>query len=180
MKKPCRKHTVGDIWCNSQVDDPSHDNVSAGHITVIDNGDELRRKLKRLKAQIAFYKETYISFAKLAKRLMESFKTPWSAGIFADKTHLDETMYYRIVNENEDLEKNDNRVWSFHSVLSFCVGIGADEKLATKVLASAGYVLTGSDEHITYGFLFTDLQGRSIDECNYFLKAAHVKPLGNY
>jgi len=177
MKKPCRKHTVGDIWCNSQVNDPSQDNVSAGHISVIDNGDELRRKLKRLKAQIAFYKETYISFAKLAKRLMESFETPWNAGIFADKTRLDESMYYKIYNKNQ--EEADNRVWSFDAVLQFCVGIGADKKLADQVLASAGYVLTGTNDHIAYGFLFTDMQGRSMDECNYFLKAAHVRPLGN-
>ena len=179
MNQPVRKQTDSGIRRNSQVNDPPQDIISAGHISVIENGDELRRKQKKLKAQFIFYKKMNPSFTELAKDLMEGFETPWNASTFAEKTHLDESMYYKIVDNRNKGKIITNKVWSLRSVLAFCVGISANAQLAARVLASAGYVLTSSDEHLIYAFLFTDFEGCSIDECNYFLESFGIEPLGS-
>ena len=172
MNQPVRKRTDSGVRCNSQVNDPPQDNTSAGHISVIDNGDELRRKQKKYNDKLAFYKETHPTFTTLAKRLMERKQPSWSSGTFSRKTYLDESMYRKIYT-------NDDKGWSLRTVLAFCVGICASEYLATQVLASAGYVLTSSDEDQAYALLFTEFEGCSMEECNYFLESIHIEPLGS-
>lgn len=79
--------------------------------------------------------------------------------------------YSRIINGSEKLP-------GLRTVMAVCAGLGVDIRVASSILAAAGHTLGNSREHQLYYFLFTSFKGKSIDECNTFLKSMDVDPLG--
>ena len=170
MNRPSRSKTDTGFWHNSQANDPPQDNASAGHITVIDNGDELCRQQKEFETEFEIYQKMNPTFTQIAKALMES--KGWNSYKFKIRTHLDDSMYSRIINGD------DNRRWSFLTVLAFIVGIAANDFYTTQLLAAVGRAFGPSKEDRIYAFAVNKFRGKSIDECNAFLEHMHVRTLG--
>ena len=96
MSRSGRSKTGTGIWRNSQVNkDPPQDSAS-GHISVIDNGDELRRQQKGFETQFEIYQKMNPTFTQIANALMES--KGWNSYKFKNHTHLDDSIYSRIIN----------------------------------------------------------------------------------
>ena len=171
MNRPSRSKTDTGFWHNSQVTDPPQDNASAGHITVIDNGDELCRQQKEFETEFEMYKKMNPTFTQIAKALMES--KGWNSYIFKTHTHLDDSVYSRIINGN------DKRRWSLHTIATFCFGIGASDYYITQMLTAAGHAFGAAREDRVYAYALNKYRGKSIDECNTFLDHMHVRRLGS-
>ena len=81
------------------------------------------------------------------------------------------TAYSRIVN-------NNTKNITLRTVASFCVGMGVGVETGEKLFAAAGMSFHNSKERYVYKFLLTDMEGRSIDDCNMFLESMGFELLG--
>ena len=138
--------------------------------SIIDNAEALLMLRENFDTQYASHLAITQTFAETAKTLMERKK--WNSVIFKEKTHLDDSMYSRLVN-------NSDRLPSLRTAVAICVGLGVDAITANKMLALAGHSFGQSKEHQAFCYLFSALHGKSIDECNAFLESMSIAPLGN-
>ena len=110
------------------------------------------------------------TFSQSLNQLMRHRK--WNRSIFTEKTQLDGAMYSRIIN-------NKLKNPTFHTVVTICASLGLSMTTTTKLLELAGYTFGTSEEHQIYSFLFSEMQGKSIDEMNEFLEFMSVRTLGS-
>ena len=138
--------------------------------SIIDNAEALLKLRDNFDTHYADQLSIAKTFAETAKTLMQHKK--WNSVIFKEKTHLDDSMYSRII-------KNNERPPSFRTAVAICVGLGVDAMTANKLISLAGYSFSLSKEHQAFSYLFSALHGKSIDECNAFLESVSIAPLGN-
>lgn len=107
------------------------------------------------------------SFAELAKKHIESKKLSYTQ--FMALTGLNKGVYYGIKDNfiNPEIE----------TVVTFCVGIGADLSTAEELANAAGFTFKGNETHNFYAFLFNRLRGQSIDKWDEYLLKMGFKPL---
>lgn len=67
---------------------------------------------------------------------------------------------------------------SLRSAVCLCVGLKLHPLLAEDLIQKAGYRFNSSEEHAAYHMLILSMTGRSIYECNEYLRSAGAKPLG--
>lgn len=170
MNQPNRCKTETGIWRNSQKNEAPSRNT-AGHITVIEIGDELRRQQKEFETEFEIYQKMNPTFTQIAKTLMES--KGWNSFKFKKHTRLDNSMYSRIINGEDD------RNWSLRTIVAFCFGIGASDYYITQMMTAAGRAFGASMEDRVYAYALNKYRGKSIDECNAFLEYMHVRKLGS-
>jgi DNA-binding phage protein len=140
-----------------------------GNESIIDNADALQKLQESFNNIFETHYSLNHTFAHSAAVLMKNKK--WNSMIFKERTLLDDSMYSRIL--------SNTRNPSFRTAIAICVGLGVDSLTAIKMLEGAGYTFSPSKEHQAYYYLFTALQGKSIDECNAFLEKVAITPLGN-
>jgi len=138
--------------------------------SVIDNMAVLKKLKESFETEYAEYIAVVPSFCQLVKGFME--RRRWNSIVFKEKTLLGDAMYSRIVN-------NDIRSPSFHTVMTICVGLGLNVKMAEQLLNTAGYAFGVTEEFQVYHFILTSMNGYSIDECNTFLEHMGMEPLGS-
>jgi hypothetical protein len=107
------------------------------------------------------------AFAKLAKQHIYSKGLNYAS--FTARTGLNKGVYYGIINGtiNPDIE----------TVVSFCIGIGADLSTAEDIAKAAGYIFENNSTHQFYAYPFERLYGKSITEWNDYLIKLGKKPL---
>ena len=130
---------------------------------------ELETAALAFREQCAVYSIVKPTFPELALKVMR--EKHWNVEIFKEKTHLDKTVYSRIVNA-------DDRRWSLRTVVTFCIGAGLGLESAQPLISAAGYSLDTSREHNSYAFLLTMFRGKTIDQCNALLEYMGFDPLG--
>lgn len=138
--------------------------------SIIENAEALHKLRDAFDKSFENHLAITQTFAEIAKTLMQRKK--WNSVIFKEKTHLDDSMYSRIISNSE-------RLPSLRTAVAICVGLGVDAITANRMLALAGYSFGPSKEHQAFCYLFSALHGKSIDECNAFLESVSVTPLGN-
>ena len=69
-------------------------------------------------------------------------------------------------------------VVSLKNVICLSIGLKLHPALALDLIRKAGYSLNGSKEHVAYQTLLFSMTNSSIYECNAFLSAMGIKPLG--
>lgn len=112
---------------------------------------------------------------KTATELLWSYmhEEHWTLYKFQDRTNLDAMTYTRI-------QKPDYK-FTIRPLVAMGVGLRLDLHAMEEVLTLAGLAFKeGDHEQQAYKYLFTGLYGKSIDDCNEFLRQVGVRELGSH
>lgn len=107
------------------------------------------------------------SFAKIAQQYI--YRKGLTYANFTVRTGLNKDVYYDIM--NDDIKP------TIETVVSFCVGIGADISTIEELAKAAGYTFEGNKTHQYYAYLFERLAKKSINDWNDFLLNMGKRPL---
>ena len=96
----------------------------------------------------------------------------WNSTSFVDRTHLDPMSYSRV-------QKPEYK-FKMPALVAMGVGLGLDLEEMEEILDLAGLTFQKGDRtQQAYKYLFTGMYGKSIDECNEFLRIVNVPELGS-
>jgi hypothetical protein len=146
-----------------------HYEQSEENISVVLQSDEITKMLDDFSKQRAERQTDKTQFWSFAFGIMQARK--WNSAIFKEKTLLNESIYSRI--KNGQLAKPDIR-----TVMAICVGLDLDYFRATELLASAGHVLTSTEEDEAYYYILNNCRGEPIKKRNEFLTSVGILALG--
>jgi hypothetical protein len=96
----------------------------------------------------------------------------WYTDDFQARTGLSNDIYSKI--QTGKLKRPIKRI-----VVSVCVGLALDYRMATDLLHCAGCSLVLNDPlDAAYDYILSDMRGDTIDACNIFLEEQGLPPLG--
>ncbi|MCL1878387.1 MAG: helix-turn-helix transcriptional regulator [Defluviitaleaceae bacterium] len=146
-----------------------HYEQSEENISVVLQSDEISKMQEAFSKQCIDRRVDKKPFWSLAYGIMQARK--WNSSIFTERTLLNQSIYSRI--KNGQLSKPDIR-----TVMAICVGLDLDYFRATELLASAGHVLTSTDEDEAYFYILNNCRGEPIQKRNKFLTSLGILALG--
>ena len=83
---------------------------------------------------------------------------------FCDRTELDEAMYYRLKNKDEQP--------LLATIITVCVGLSLDTLMSYHLVELAGYrLLPGNLLHCIYAYFSENSEDLTVAECNEFLRS---------
>ena len=130
---------------------------------------ELYNKVKEYENKYESSKKTHQTAAQKLKEFMD--QKGWNKEDFLIETDLDEMTYSRVCNNYDK--------FTMHPLVTMGFALGLDVLEMERVLNLAGLSFEKTDdEHSAYKYIFTAYAGKSVYECNVFLKEVGVKPLG--
>lgn len=131
---------------------------------------ELFNKAKDFENKFKRSKAMHKTATELLWEYMEA--AHWNTTVFIDHTGLDAMHYSRV-------QKPDHK-FTMMPLVSMGVGLELSLDEMQEVLSLAGLSFKPTDKaDQAYKYLFTGMQGKSIEECNEFLKSVDVKELGS-
>lgn len=96
----------------------------------------------------------------------------WNTSVFQSKTNLDAMNYSRV--------QKPNHKFKIEQLVSMGIGLALTAQEMQEVLQLAGSCFSPTDHsQQAYAYLFSAYSGKSIDECNAFLKTVNVPLLGS-
>jgi hypothetical protein len=96
----------------------------------------------------------------------------WNARIFTDCTGLEGYMFTRI-------RKNKIEQPTLGTVIAICVAQRLNYPQTIDLLVSGGMVFGNNPTHRAYRRLILEMHGRTVQECNEYLAAQGIPPLGS-
>lgn len=131
---------------------------------------ELFNKAKDFENKFKRSKETHKTAPELLWEYMRA--SHWNTTTFIDRTGLDAMNYSRV-------QKPDHK-FTMMPLVSMGVGLGLYLDEMEEVLSLAGLSFKPTDRtDQAYKYLFTGMHGKSIEECNDFLREIGVPELGS-
>ena len=131
---------------------------------------ELFNKAKDFENKFKRSKFTHKTATELLWEYMES--AHWNTTIFINRTGLDAMNYSRV--------QNPDHKFTMMPLVSMGVGLELSLDEMQEVLSLAGLSFKPTDRtDQAYKYLFTGMSGKSVDECNEFLREVGVPELGS-
>jgi len=72
----------------------------------------------------------------------------------------------------------DNQMVALPRVVALCVGLKLHPIFAFDLVKKAGYQFNQTSDHVAYQMILLSMTQHSIYECNDYLRALNIKPIG--
>jgi hypothetical protein len=135
------------------------------------NVQERRKQQERLRMDQEAFNELYLSLKPMLKNFAAKIDGiitmyGWNYDDFAQNTGLSKATYHRI-------KRHEDRNWPRRTVMKIAASLRLDPYIAEDLVESAGYKLSvdSSNELLSYAYMLTNNQDRSIAHWDAFLKS---------
>ena len=141
------------------------------NISIIENAEELERKKEKFQKGYEGFRAVSQSFTFTEKVNALMRQKRWNSTIFKENTLLGDSEHSKIKNNND-------KAWSFRTIMAICVGLDVNQIVAQQLLDAAEESIGTTQERHAYMFALANYGG-DIFACNAFLDSVGVTPLGN-